>query len=73
MMVEPIKQTLVHYTDEAGKELFGHWLATLTDTPTRATIAVRLLRLELGLFGDSKVIGDGLHELRIDYGPGWRV
>jgi len=40
---------------------------------TRATIAARLLRLELGLFGDSKRIGDGLHELRIDHGPGWRV
>ena len=66
-MAEPIKQTLVRYTDDAGKDLFGDWLKTLTDTPTRATIAARLLRLELGLFGD------GLHELRIDHGPGWRV
>ena len=69
-MAEPIKQTLVRYTDDAGKDLFGDWLKTLTDTPTRATIAARLLRLELGLFGDSKAIGDGLHELRIDHGPG---
>ena len=72
-MVEPIKQTLVHYTDEAGKDLFGLWLETLTDSATRATIAARLVRLELGLFGDSKAIGDGLYELCIDHGPGWRV
>lgn len=72
-MPEPIRQTLVHYTDEAGRDLFGHWLEALTDTPTRATIAARLVRLELGLFGDSKAIGDGLHELRIDHGPGWHV
>jgi putative addiction module killer protein len=72
-MPEPIPQTLVHYTNEAGRDLFGHWLETLTDMPTRATIAIRLVRLELGLFGDSKAIGDGLYELRIDHGPGWRV
>lgn len=72
-MPEPIHQTLVHYTDEAGKDLFGHWLEALTDTPTRATISARLVRLELGLFGDNKVIGGGLYELRIDHGPGWRV
>ena len=47
-MAEPIKQTLVHYTDEAGKDLFGLWLETLTDSSTRATIAARLVRLELG-------------------------
>ena len=72
-MPEPISHTLVHYTDDAGKDLFGHWLEALTDAPTRATIAARLIRLELGLFGDSKVIGDGLYELRIDHGPGRRV
>ena len=50
-----------------------YWLETLTDTASRATVAARLVRLELGLFGDSKAMGDGLHELRIDHGPGWRV
>ena len=72
-MPEPIRHTLVHYTDDTGTDMFGDWLAALTDNFTRATIAAQLLRLELGLFGDSKAIGDGLHELRIDHGPGWRV
>jgi putative addiction module killer protein len=72
-MTEPVPHTLIHYTDEAGRDLFGAWLETLADVGTRATIAARLLRLELGLFGDSKALGEGVSELRIDHGPGWRV
>ena len=72
-MPEPIRHTLVHYTDEDGRDLFGGWLETLMDVATRAAIAARLIRLELGLMGDSKALGDGLNELRIDHGPGWRV
>ena len=72
-MSEPIPHTLIHYTDEAGQDLFGAWLETLADVGTRATIAARLLRLELGLFGDSKALGEGVSELRVDHGPGWRV
>jgi putative component of toxin-antitoxin plasmid stabilization module len=65
-MTEPVPHTLIHYTDEAGRDLFGAWLETLADVSTRATIAARLLRLELGLFGDSKALGEGVSELRID-------
>jgi putative addiction module killer protein len=72
-MPKSIRHTLIHYTDEAGIDLFGQWLESLADVGTRATIAARLVRLELGLFGDNKSLGEGLHELRIDYGPGWRV
>lgn len=72
-MPESIRHTLIHYTDEAGIDQFGQWLESLADVGTSATIAARLVRLELGLFGDSKSLGEGLHELRIDHGPGWRV
>ena len=72
-MPESICHTLIHYTDEDGNDLFGQWLDGLADVGTSATIAARLVRLELGLFGDSKSLGEGLHELRIDHGPGWRV
>ena len=72
-MAEPILHTLVHYTDETGRDLFGLWVDNLADIGAGATIAARLVRLELGLFGDSKALGNGLHELRIDHGPGWRV
>jgi putative addiction module killer protein len=47
--------------------LFGAWLETLADVGTRATIAARLLRLELGLFGDSKALGEGVSELRLTH------
>jgi putative addiction module killer protein len=69
-MPEAICHTLIHYTDEAGFDLFGQWLESLADVGTTATIAARLVRLELGLFGDSKSLGEGLHELWIDHGPG---
>ena len=72
-MPEAVRHTLIHYTDDAGHDLFGRWLNTLADVGTRASIAARLVRLELGLFGDSKALGEGLHELRVDHGPGWRV
>ena len=70
---ETIKHTPIHYTDGAGVDLFGQWLDALADVGTRAMIAARLLRLELWLFGDNKVLGDGVSELRIEHGPGWRV
>ncbi len=72
-MPDAIKHTLIHYTDGAGIDLFGQWLEALADVGTRATIAARLVRLELGLFGYSKGLGQGVNELRIDHGPGWRV
>ncbi|MFZ4625966.1 MAG: type II toxin-antitoxin system RelE/ParE family toxin, partial [Rhodoferax sp.] len=46
---------------------------SVTDVIARASIAARLVRLELGLFGDSKGLDGGLFELRIDHGQGWRV
>ncbi|MDD2880327.1 MAG: hypothetical protein PHQ58_07805 [Rhodoferax sp.] len=71
-MVVPIPHTLLHYTEE-GVDLFGHWLDSVTDQIAQAAIAVRLIRLELGLFGDCKGLDGGLYELRIDHGRGWRV
>ena len=58
------------YTTAEGRDVFGEWLA---DLKARARIAVRIDRLAGGNFGDSKSIGDGLHELRIDWGPAYRV
>jgi putative addiction module killer protein len=61
------------YATAGGKDVFGEWLADLADLRARARIAVRIDRLAGGNFGDSKSIGEGLHELRIDWGPGYRV
>ena len=54
-------------------EVFVAWLSALRDRRAAARIAERLRRLALGNPGDVKPIGDGLSELRIDYGPGYRV
>ena len=52
---------------------FGRWIAALRDRRAAARIAARIDRLRQGGFGDVKPIGEGLSELRIDYGPGYRV
>jgi len=52
---------------------FAKWLGSLRDRRAAARIAERLRRLALGNPGDVKPIGDGLSELRIDYGPGYRA
>src|ERR1700761_2435981 len=54
-------------------DLFVNWLRKLRDENARARIQIRIRRLSLGNFGDVKPIGDGVNELRIDYGPGYRV
>jgi len=53
--------------------LFANWLRKLRDKRARARIQIRIRRLSLGNFGDVKPLGDGVGELRIDYGPGYRV
>jgi putative addiction module killer protein len=54
-------------------ELFARWLDTLRDLHARARIQVRIARLEAGNPGDTKPVGEGVSEMRIDYGPGYRV
>jgi putative addiction module killer protein len=61
------------YTTAEGRDVFGEWVANLADLKARARIAVRIDRLAGGNSGDSKSIGESLHELRIDWGPGYRV
>lgn len=52
---------------------FITWYNQLKDSKARAKISLRLLQTELGNFGDSKSIGDGVFEMRIHYGPGYRL
>lgn len=53
--------------------MFDHWLTRLGDARVQAKIAVRIDRLAAGNFGDCKSLRQGLFELRIDWGPGYRV
>ena len=54
-------------------EVFARWLDDLRDLRARARIQVRIERLAAGNPGDVKAVGNGVSELRIDYGPGYRV
>ena len=52
---------------------FANWLDKLHDIQARARVLVRIERLAVGLAGDVKPVGSGVSELRINYGPGYRV
>ena len=62
-----------HYVSRAGKDIFDDWLTQLADPRAQAKIATRINRLAAGNFGDCKPLRQGLSELRIDWGPGYRV
>jgi len=54
-------------------EVFARWLDEFPDIRARARVQVRIERLAVGNPGDIKPVGEGVSELRIDYGPGYRV
>ena len=72
-MREPISRQIEEYITVEGRVPFGEWLKRLNDRKARARIRVRLDRLSMGNLGDCRFLGSGLCELRIDYGPGYRV
>lgn len=61
------------YQTKEGKCPFIQWMHSLKDSNARAKVDVRLARIRLGNIGDYKFVGEGVFELRIDYGPGYRV
>jgi len=60
-------------TEIRKTETFAQWLDELQDLRARARVQVRIERLAAGNAGDVKAVGKGVSELRIDYGPGYRV
>jgi putative addiction module killer protein len=73
-MTKPVQpKTLTVYQDADGNEPFTNWFNSLRDVQGRQRIGTRLRRLEQGNYGDCQSIGEGISELRMFFGPGYRV
>jgi len=64
---------LEYFLEDNGRAPFTEWLSHLRDRNAHARISARINRVKLGNFGDIKALGEGVSELRIDYGPGYRL
>jgi putative addiction module killer protein len=71
MEVEP--REIRNYLTTDNRIPFEEWFISLKDSKAKKRILIRLDRLQLGNFGDCKPVGQSVFELRIDYGPGYRV
>lgn len=71
MATSPKEIRLYHEPD--GRCPFAEWYRSLKDKKTQAFVDYRLSRIEAGTLGDYKSLGEGVFELRIHYGPGWRI
>lgn len=61
------------YQTADGRRPFAEWMTGLHDPRANQRIVARILRMQAGNRGDWKAVGAGMFELRIDYGPGYRV
>ncbi len=64
--------TVLEYLDSNGGSLFAKWFATL-NAPAGVKVTTALIRIEQGNFSNSKGVGAGVYEYRIDFGPGYRI
>jgi putative addiction module killer protein len=71
-MTTPEIEVRVYRTPD-GRCPFDDWILALRDARARARIRARIARLRAGNFGDTKTIAEGVHELRVHYGPGYRI
>ncbi len=71
MQVQP--RQIQNYLTAEGRSPFEEWLGSLRDLKARVKIEKRLQRVKLGNLGDYRSVGEGVCELKIDYGPGYRV
>ena len=69
----PTEREVRVYARSDGSEPFTQWIRGLRDGTTRNRIRQRIARVRLGNIGDARSLGGGVHELRIPFGPGYRV
>ena len=67
------ERTVVSYTAKNGHDAFDEWLGSFGADETAGIVIARIERVEAGLFGHCESVGDGVTELKIDVGPGYRV
>ena len=72
-LVEAQPREIRNYLTAEGRSPFQEWLDSLRDMNARVRIEKRLERVALGNLGDYRSVGQGVYELKIDYGPGYRV
>ncbi len=73
MVREATPKEVIIYADENGVEPFTDWLNGLRDPRTRRRILQRITRVQSGNYGDYKPLQEGVLELRLDFGPGYRI
>ena len=73
MQNKVLPRNIDYYVDSRGREPFTEWLENLKDAGVRSRIRLRLDRVRLGNLGDYRSVGEGVYELKIDFGPGYRI
>lgn len=73
MTIPTYPYEIEYYITDSGRKPFKEWLESLRDINGRAKVRIRLDRARLGNLGDHKPVDAGVWEMRIDYGPGYRV
>lgn len=71
--MEAQEKTILTYVKEDGSAPFNDWLEALRDRKARAIIRTRINRIRLGNLGDCKSVGEGVSELRLKFGAGYRI
>ena len=73
MVKQAEPKTVFIYQDENGYEPYNNWFSALKDKKIKSRVEVRIRRLEQGLYGDCEPVGEGVYELRMFFGSGYRV
>jgi putative addiction module killer protein len=72
-MREVISRKVEKYLTKQGKDFFQEWLDGLADRKAKILIDKTIAKIRLGNLGDHKSVGEGVQEIRLDYGPGYRL
>lgn len=72
-MKEAVPRQVEDYVSSDGKDIFQDWIDDLSDQRARVLIDKTIAKVRLGNLGDHKSVGDGVQEIRLNFGPGYRI